>query len=487
MFHGETLDSIANGISWVVLIIAPIIGITVFWLVHILPEKIAHKKMHPQTKAIQCLCLLSLCFGGLLWPIAWLWAYTKPVLHKLAYGTDVDESLGRPRHGKTRRDRTRTTPRPRRGTSSASHREGKRNGNHPPAHLLGHRLVHFLQEEVAALEHHQPGIVVTIPIIALTMLILFMNIVAPSSHDVLAQNYVIPIVPRVTGQVTEVPIEPNRPIKKGDVLFKIDPVPFEAAEKAAEATLRGAKDQLNNAVNKKAALTPRIDLAKKRVEQFAALATTGAGKRADLEQAQSDLGNLESEFLAADATESQARAQISKSEADLINAKFDLDGTTHLAPANGRVANLALRPGVRAMQFAAFPVMSFIEEDDPWILAFFRQNELRYVEPGNEAEIYMSTYPGRIIKCTVDSILWATAQGQMPISGSLPNTQPISGPEHRIAVRLLLAGKDRDTFLAAGAEGGGAIYTEHGKMIQIVRRVFVRVSAKMDWFVWKLH
>jgi CBS domain containing-hemolysin-like protein len=94
MFHGETLDSIANGISWVVLIIAPVIGITAFWLVHILPEKIAHKKKHPQTRAIQCLCLLSLCFGGLLWPIAWLWAYTKPVLHKMAYGTDVDESLG---------------------------------------------------------------------------------------------------------------------------------------------------------------------------------------------------------------------------------------------------------------------------------------------------------------------------------------------------------------------------------------------------------
>lgn len=94
LFQGETLDSVANGISWAVLVIAPIIGITIFWLVHILPEKIAHKKMHPQTKAIQCLCLLSLCFGGLLWPIAWLWAYTKPVLHKMAYGTDVDESLG---------------------------------------------------------------------------------------------------------------------------------------------------------------------------------------------------------------------------------------------------------------------------------------------------------------------------------------------------------------------------------------------------------
>jgi len=330
-------------------------------------------------------------------------------------------------------------------------------------------------------------IVVTIPVIMLTVLILFMNICAPSSSDVRAQNYVIPIVPRVTGQVTEVPIEPNRPIKKGDVLFKIDPVPFEAAEKAAEATLRGAQDQLNNAINKKASLTPRIDLAKKRVEQFTALATTGAGKRADLEQAQSDLGNLQSEFLAADATESQARAQIKKSEADLINAKFDREGTTYLAPANGRVANLALRPGVRATQFATMPVMSFIEEDDPWLLAFYRQNELRYVEAGDEAEIYMMQYPGRIIKCKVDSILWATAQGQMPISGNLQNTLPVTAPEQRIAVRLVLAPKDRQLFLAAGARGGGAIYTEHGKMIHIVRKVFLRVSAKVDWFVWKLH
>ena len=87
----------------------------------------------------------------------------------------------------------------------------------------------------------------------------------------------------------------------------------------------------------------------------------------------------------------------------------------------------------------------------------------------------------------MDSILWATAQGQMPISGNLPNTLPVAAPEQRIAVRLLLAPKDRGTFLAAGARGGGAIYTEHGKMIHIVRKVFVRVSAKLDWFVFKLH
>jgi hypothetical protein len=78
----------ADILTWVVLIVAPLVGIAVFWIVHILPEKIAERRQHPQAKAIQCLCLLSLVFGGLLWPLAWLWAYSKPVLYQLAYGTD---------------------------------------------------------------------------------------------------------------------------------------------------------------------------------------------------------------------------------------------------------------------------------------------------------------------------------------------------------------------------------------------------------------
>ncbi|HTQ51869.1 MAG TPA: DUF3302 domain-containing protein [Candidatus Acidoferrales bacterium] len=88
LFKGETLDTVADVMTWVVLFVAPIVGIVLFLLVHILPEKVAEKRQHPQAKAIQCLCLLSLVFGGLLWPIAWLWAYSKPVLYKLAYGTD---------------------------------------------------------------------------------------------------------------------------------------------------------------------------------------------------------------------------------------------------------------------------------------------------------------------------------------------------------------------------------------------------------------
>jgi len=93
---GDALDTAADVIAWVALVIVPLVAIAVFWLVHILPEKIAEQKRHPQAKAIQVLCLLSLFFGGMLWPIAWLWAYSKPVLHKLAYGTDVDDSHAPP-------------------------------------------------------------------------------------------------------------------------------------------------------------------------------------------------------------------------------------------------------------------------------------------------------------------------------------------------------------------------------------------------------
>ena len=92
---GEALDTAANVLSWLVLILVPIAAIAVFWMVHVLPEKIAHKKHHPQRDAIQTLCLLSLVFGGLLWPLAWLWAYTKPVSYKATYGTDKHDDYFR--------------------------------------------------------------------------------------------------------------------------------------------------------------------------------------------------------------------------------------------------------------------------------------------------------------------------------------------------------------------------------------------------------
>jgi len=109
LFSGEALDTVADVIAIVVLIVVPVVVIVVFWLIHILPEKIAEKRHHPQKAAINTLCLLSLFFGGLLWPLAWLWAYTRPIGYRMAYGTDkhedyYDEMAERQREGRLLRD-----------------------------------------------------------------------------------------------------------------------------------------------------------------------------------------------------------------------------------------------------------------------------------------------------------------------------------------------------------------------------------------------
>jgi hypothetical protein len=88
---GDALDTAADWIAIIVLIVAPVVVLVVFWIVHILPEKIAEKRHHPQKDAINTLCVLSLFFGGLLWPLAWIWAYTRPIGYRMAYGTDKHE------------------------------------------------------------------------------------------------------------------------------------------------------------------------------------------------------------------------------------------------------------------------------------------------------------------------------------------------------------------------------------------------------------
>jgi multidrug resistance efflux pump len=362
-------------------------------------------------------------------------------------------------------------------------------------------------------------IVITLPIIGMAVLILLLNIVAPSSHDVRVINYVVPVNPRVSGLVTEVPIEPNRPIKKGDVLFKIDPTPYALEVQAIEAQVNQLKvqlitaganqrsmgEQLKAATGKKDAMNSRLTLTRQRLQQFKELADAGAGNRFDFEQAQADAANLEAELASAAASEAQVRekiaaktpdgdqdevanvkAQILRAEAQLADAKWKLSQTVYHAPADGTVVSLALRPGAMAVQFPAMPAMTFVENEQ-WIMAMFQQNEVRKIKPGQEAEIALKMQPGRIIKCKVDSIMWATAQGQLPIGGASTSAGIAPIPPKYLAVRLLVDEKDKDVFLASGALGNGAVYTDSGHMIHIIRKVIMRVGAKVDWLILKLH
>ena len=139
-----------------------------------------------------------------------------------------------------------------------------------------------------------------------------------------------------------------------------------------------------------------------------------------------------------------------------------------------------------AVPLPMVPAMTFVE-DEQWIMAIFNQNEVRKIKPGQEAEIALKMYPGRIIKCKVDSIMWATAQGQLPIGGAsnFAGVAPI--PPNSLAVRLLADRGDRDLFMASGAMGNGAVYTDSGAPIHILRKVIIRVGTKLDWLILKLH
>ncbi len=362
-------------------------------------------------------------------------------------------------------------------------------------------------------------IVITLPIIGITLLILLLNIVAPSSADVRVVNYVVTINPRVNGLVTDVPIEPNRPIKKGDVLFQIDPTPFELEVKALNAQLaqldaqlvtananqRGLGQQLLTARGTKDSVASQLKLAQVRETQLRELAKTGAGSQFDYEQAQNDVLSLKAQLAAATATEGQVReklaaktpageqdevanvkAKILQAQSQLADAQWRLDQSTSRAPANGTVVSLALRPGAMAVPLPMVPAMTFVE-DEQWIMAIFNQNEVRKIKPGQEAEIALKMYPGRIIKCKVDSIMWATAQGQLPIGGvnTASGVAPI--PRNSLAVRLLTDRHDKELFLASGAIGNAAVYTDSGAPIHIIRKVIIRVGAKLDWLILKLH
>ena len=179
-------------------------------------------------------------------------------------------------------------------------------------------------------------------------------------------------------------------------------------------------------------------------------------------------------------------AEIAQVRAQLEEAKWNLSQTTVVAPANGTAVNLQLRPGAVVAPLPVAPVMSFVE-DEFIVVALFHQNELHQVEAGNEAEISLRTLPGEIIKAHVDSIVWAQGQGQSALSNLLPQTgsQPI--PPGRFPVKLSVDPKYRDVFLAAGATGDAAIYTEHLHAIHILRKVILRIGTKINYLILKLH
>jgi multidrug resistance efflux pump len=288
------------------------------------------------------------------------------------------------------------------------------------------------------------------------------------------------------------------------VLFKIDPTPYRLQVQTLEASLENAqgntqksREDLDSAVAKTRSVAVNLGLAKTRVGQNLELVKAGAGDRFALESAQTDVKRLEADLAASQANEASIRAglnakvgddqaEVAQVRAQLAQAQWELDQTTLYAPADGYAINVTLRPGTMTAAFPSTPVMNFVEAEYQ-VIALFSQNELRLIEPGDEAEFTLLTYPGQIIKAKVDSIVWAQGQGQVPMSTVLAQTGNAPIPPGRFPVKLTVEPKFRDLFLAAGAVGNGAVYTQSGAMIHIIRKVILRVGAKLDYLVLKLH
>lgn len=347
--------------------------------------------------------------------------------------------------------------------------------------------------------------VVVVAAAGLTALILVLNVVAPASEDVRVLNYAVEVVPRVTGRVTEVPIEGNRLIKKGTPILKIDPEPFQLKVNQLQASLVGTSasaSQLNQdlsaARNNTDSALAQLSLARVRLKQSQQLAMLGAGTRYDVDFYESEVKRLQPAYEAARAAESKVRTELSATvngeqasvatmRAQLEQAKWDLSQTVIYAPADGYAINLQVREGSYAAALPLRPVMSFVEVEQQ-VVAFFDQNELTKVEPGNEVEIALPTLPGKIIKGKVDSIIWATGQGQFQAAGILPNT-PVEAQHaplpQKYAVKIRIA-DPHHYFLAMGARGDGAIYSTHVTPIHLLRKVFIRLKSLMNYLIIKL-
>ena len=363
-------------------------------------------------------------------------------------------------------------------------------------------------------------IVVIIPIVGMAALILLLNIFAPSSSDLRVVKYAVPVVSQVRGRVIEVPVEEgNRPVKTGDILFRIDPTPYQlevdmlqaqlvgtqGSQRELEEQAAGAQAKIDESLNKAREVSARLNLTRKRVEQYRELAKSGAGSRFDLETAEADALEQQNQLNGARAAEQQARAslrqvqqklaarvkgefsQVAQTRAQLETAKWNLEQTTTRSPCDCYVINLQLRPGGFVGQVAASQVMTLVEAGGQ-VVAFYNQNELHQVAPGNEVEFALKTLPGRIIKGKVDSVIWAQGQGTFLPSGNLPSSLAVQNqPAGKFAVKFDVAEKDRELLLAAGAAGDAAIYTDHLHAVHIIRKVIVRVGSYLNYLILKLH
>jgi multidrug resistance efflux pump len=278
------------------------------------------------------------------------------------------------------------------------------------------------------------------PLIVLLLLLvgLFipMNWGAPQGPALVVRNSV-PIVPDVSGEVLKVPVAANTPLKTGDVLFEIDPVPFKAQVDALKAQLK---------------------FEELRLSQMTQLQERDSGRMFDVEQRQ---------------------AQVDHLKAQVEGAQWNLDKTVVRAPAEGYVTNLALRKGARVSNLPLSPVMAFIDTSDTIIGVEIPQIDARYIAPGQPAELTFKFEPAKVYTGRVESVLQAIASGQVQSSGLA--VTPTSVQAAPFIVRVRLDDAEFARRLPAGSVGDAAIFTDRVKAAHMIRKVLLRQIAIMNY------
>ncbi|QWL58457.1 HlyD family secretion protein [Aeromonas jandaei] len=303
-------------------------------------------------------------------------------------------------------------------------------------------------------------------------LIMLMNYNHPYSE--MARNYYLstPIVPLVKGRVVEVPVQANQPVKKGDVLFRLDDEPFRLKVESLSARLDANKDQLKS-------IDARLRSAKLDRDRASDLMRRGVGKQRDLDVTQASVDEIAAQM-------DQQRATLEDLQAQLDEAKYQLAQTVVYAPSDGHVVQLALRPGMIATPFMYRPVMTFIHKDETAYVGWFWQNSMQRLAVGDEAEVVIDGIPGKIFKGKVTAVIPAIAAGNVQANAMLLDQTSAIRPG-RMPVLISITDPEWAKYqVIAGASGQAAVYTEYFHHVSVMRKVLLRMASWMN-YIFPFH
>ena len=348
-------------------------------------------------------------------------------------------------------------------------------------------------------------------ILGLALLLLIMNYNHPFSTNARIYFPVTPVIPAVKGRVVEVPVATNTPLKQGDVLFRIDPKPYEYLVQQRQASLAEAEQnvaQLKAAHDVALAAVKEATATRNRNKQaFDRYDTANETARAagrPLPFPEVEVENRRGLYLASEAAlqAAEARAEqarlalmsqidgvntaVARIRAELADAQYDLEQTVVRAPTPGFVTQVALRPGMYVLPNPLRPVMSFVHDTERTLAAAFQQNTLQRVRAGDEAEIAFDAVPGRVFKGKVKIVVDAIALGQLQATGALQDLGARQ-PGGRAVAMIDIIDDISGYQIPAGAAGVVAIYTEHFHHVSVMRKILLRMQSWQNYIYTEGH